>query len=770
MGDRHFPTDVVFTSLAEKYLRYNFHSRVWREQVCGALRSSPHRLLLLLTGPKSIGRRYFIESADFEASASGNTTEVAQIDLDGFEPIGGSLEGFFNHQLSQHATPTDHKIRLVIEGMTKTLKDASPLPWLPLLFSIAKSLKLDPDSILSLSKGIQGPPRHDRETLRLLVKELTKSAILVLHVVDGLTLPLQECLFKMQKSNPKLVVAISYGPDSQLPSHGSNVLRFDFEPYSKTQLRDAIRDRFEPNTFNEGFYDALFRYSGGYPSHCVVKMKDLENRMGFCDDIGWHFVDEECLGSEFDDTLYSPIVDLQQELPASLSASLEKFVQLGALCGEYIPATYLMHFMSLDEEDANELVDAIDDSLVSGEFSILQDYGFKCVGFPENCLVYGFENSLVASVVLRQMTQQERGSVAKQLFHNLRGSLPCTSRAIAKLFMNLLEHANLGDERKTYEEHLAWWIGLEEASELTGLLVKAMSDGKVAPQSLWMAISNDGVWCPSFRRLAILEAYERQPDGIPVGNYPPFCSVKGNVLLAMGRHKEAETLVREAVDICSRTVSEDHPSFAASLSNLGTFLNSTGRYGEAEPLLRQALRIGRKALGEEHPVFAIHLNNLAALLNSTGRFGEAEPLHRQVLEIHRKALGEKHPGFATSLNNLAASLYSTGCYGEAEPLFRRALEIRRKELGKEHPDFAASLHNLAWLMKSTGRYEEAQPFFVSARDIIRKALGNKHPHYRAISRNLAALYSKMERADDAKVVRAEIAALESESPKGKRPH
>jgi hypothetical protein len=58
-----------------------------------------------------------------------------------------------------------------------------------------------------------------------------------------------------------------------------------------------------------------------------------------------------------------------------------------------------------------------------------------------------------------------------------------------------------------------------------------------------------------------------------------------------------------------------------------------GRHVEAEALLRQALKIHRTALGEHHPQFASTLNNLAALLRALGRHAEAGLLLRQALAV-----------------------------------------------------------------------------------------------------------------------------------------
>jgi len=79
------------------------------------------------------------------------------------------------------------------------------------------------------------------------------------------------------------------------------------------------------------------------------------------------------------------------------------------------------------------------------------------------------------------------------------------------------------------------------------------------------------------------------------------------------------------------------------LNNMALVYLENAKYKEAEPLMRRALEIDEKSLGTEHPKVAIRMNNLALLLKETNRLGEAEPLMRRALAIFRASLGVEHP-------------------------------------------------------------------------------------------------------------------------------
>ncbi len=87
----------------------------------------------------------------------------------------------------------------------------------------------------------------------------------------------------------------------------------------------------------------------------------------------------------------------------------------------------------------------------------------------------------------------------------------------------------------------------------------------------------------------------------------------------------------------------EHPNTMSSFNNLGFFYKRQGNYREAEPLLRRALEIRERVLGPEHPDTATSLNNLAGFYQEQGKHQEAEPLYQPALKIRQCVLGPEHP-------------------------------------------------------------------------------------------------------------------------------
>jgi hypothetical protein len=70
---------------------------------------------------------------------------------------------------------------------------------------------------------------------------------------------------------------------------------------------------------------------------------------------------------------------------------------------------------------------------------------------------------------------------------------------------------------------------------------------------------------------------------------------------------------------------------------------SLGRHAEAESYWREALEGRRRVLGDEHPETLVSINNMGALLRDQDKLAEAETYWREALKGRRHVLGNEHP-------------------------------------------------------------------------------------------------------------------------------
>ena len=152
----------------------------------------------------------------------------------------------------------------------------------------------------------------------------------------------------------------------------------------------------------------------------------------------------------------------------------------------------------------------------------------------------------------------------------------------------------------------------------------------------------------------------------------------GSLYRAQGKYADAETLLKDALDMSKRLHKGDHPDLAQSLKNLGSLYLSQGKYADAETVLKDALDMNKRLYKSDHPQLAQSLNGLGFLYTSQGKYADAETLYKEALEMRTRLHKGNHPNLVQSLSNLADLYQEQGKLAAAEPLLKAALDMSRR--------------------------------------------------------------------------------------------
>ncbi len=306
----------------------------------------------------------------------------------------------------------------------------------------------------------------------------------------------------------------------------------------------------------------------------------------------------------------------------------------------------------------------------------------------------------------------------------------------------------------------------------TFLRLRAHGRWKWELNGYWLAL--DYPWPGQHSALAYGRALSAaEPDSTPERLACLLDAVAGFHVDA-GHYREAEPLLRRALEIRERVLGPEHPDTLTSMTNLADLLwrnaelraaernrNTTfrrlaewcsplkGDFEDAAVLFRRALDASQRALGPEHPQTLASLHNLAVLLLSKGDAG-TEELCRRVLEARGRVLGPEHPDTLTSMNFLAHVLTRKRDLAGAEQACRRALEIRERVLGPEHPDTLTSVIDLANMLRSQHKLGDADRLNRRAKEAASRNLGEDHPIARESSYSARLLFAAKEMSDEAR--------------------
>ena len=193
-------------------------------------------------------------------------------------------------------------------------------------------------------------------------------------------------------------------------------------------------------------------------------------------------------------------------------------------------------------------------------------------------------------------------------------------------------------------------------------------------------------------------------------------------LLARSRPREAEPLLRDALELERGNPIADHPDIANSMCRLADLLRSQENAKEAEQLYRAAHAVRVQKLGDRHPVTIETQMGVALSLNVGGETDKAVTLGTETLTAYRDRLGPDHPWIPHLLISLSSIHRETGDYRRAEELLREAYVLRRKVLGDLHPDVTEALLKLADVLCEKGDVSEAEAVLQEGRKFFRNNL------------------------------------------------
>jgi tetratricopeptide (TPR) repeat protein len=114
-------------------------------------------------------------------------------------------------------------------------------------------------------------------------------------------------------------------------------------------------------------------------------------------------------------------------------------------------------------------------------------------------------------------------------------------------------------------------------------------------------------------------------------------------------------LLPHAVTVASHAAHYQAQLAATSelLDNAARYLHGRARYSDARRMQERALAIREAALGSDHPTTAASLSNLAVVLADQGDLDGARRMQERALAIREAALGSDHPTTAANRQELA---------------------------------------------------------------------------------------------------------------------
>ncbi|CAF2180142.1 unnamed protein product [Rotaria magnacalcarata] len=201
----------------------------------------------------------------------------------------------------------------------------------------------------------------------------------------------------------------------------------------------------------------------------------------------------------------------------------------------------------------------------------------------------------------------------------------------------------------------------------------------------------------------------------------------GEAKLYQGKYNEAALFYEKSLELCQRTVPEDHPDLTASYHCIALVYDSMGDYSKALEFYEKAHKIYEKAVPPNQFDLAISFNNIGLVYYNMGDYARALEFYEKANKINQQTLPANHPHIAADYNNIGLVYNMIGEYSKALEFSVKDLEIMRKTLPSNHPDIAMSYSSLGKIYRNMKNYSNALTYFEESLTIREQALAETHP-------------------------------------------
>ncbi|MBL4636449.1 MAG: serine/threonine protein kinase, partial [Kofleriaceae bacterium] len=190
------------------------------------------------------------------------------------------------------------------------------------------------------------------------------------------------------------------------------------------------------------------------------------------------------------------------------------------------------------------------------------------------------------------------------------------------------------------------------------------------------------------------------------------------------RWPESEALQREGMSLRRSYYGPTHPLVGKSASNLGNLLIDMGRYKEAADSQKIATDIARQAYGAGNPALADTLANYVSTIMTIGDVKQALPLQKEVLKIFQAAHGHTSKKSLEAAVVLALVHTYLGDFAAA----KRLTDLVRQTISEAEVDVnrAGWLEDLAHVEMLQGNSKQSREDLSQVYDLHRQFPGSRH--------------------------------------------
>lgn len=191
--------------------------------------------------------------------------------------------------------------------------------------------------------------------------------------------------------------------------------------------------------------------------------------------------------------------------------------------------------------------------------------------------------------------------------------------------------------------------------------------------------------------------------------------------------REAEILLKRALNIYLEHIGEDEPATADTLCGLAQVHCRQNRFEEANNLMERAVNLVRKRSPKSASQLAHFLETQARILHASSKHRDALPKASELVALIR-CIERADTAPVSQALELEGDIYAgLGQWEQAFSSYELSMKIREKVLIGSNPQVIGLLNKIAEVKMKQERYDDALIYLKKALELSHKLLGATHP-------------------------------------------
>jgi tetratricopeptide (TPR) repeat protein len=189
-----------------------------------------------------------------------------------------------------------------------------------------------------------------------------------------------------------------------------------------------------------------------------------------------------------------------------------------------------------------------------------------------------------------------------------------------------------------------------------------------------------------------------------------------------------KTFLEKALKIRKLLLEPSNLALAESLQHVGSLYQTLGRYSEAESYLREAIQIRKKGSdkSQRRDLAASHIS-LAGVLWKTGRNSDGDKEVARGLSILESLLGNKNMEYSLILRNVYRTYLRFERLPKALEYIKMSVDVCEEADGKSSPSLTGLLSDYAVVLKAMKDFKDAEVQIERALEISVASYGPESP-------------------------------------------